>query len=189
MTLLLTPSDYVVLGGSIGSVATAVVAIRALVFAKRQVIEAQRQLRQSQALGHGDFLLRLDEALERHVKVHMLLQPDFAWGKNKGGPGSPDDWFLVTSYMGCFERVNFLIESRIEELEIVDKLYGYRVYNLVSNDIIRRKKLEDKERAPYWEEFIKLWLSLKSLHPEWQDYPGVKLPEAGPREQARSATA
>jgi len=188
MTLLLTPSDYVVLAGSIGSVATAVVAIRALVFAKRQVIEAQRQLRQSQALGHGDFLLRLDQALERHVKVHMLLQPDFAWGKNNGGPESPDDWFLVTSYMGLFERLNFLVESGIEELAIVDKLYGYRVYNLVSNDIIRRKKLEDEERAPYWEEFIKLWLNLKSRHPEWADYPRVRVPGAAKQEQAQSAT-
>ena len=57
---------------------------------------------------------------------------------------------------------------------MVDKFHGYRVYNIVSNDIIRRTKLEDKSVAVYWEEFIKLWLKLKLMHKkDWADYPDV----------------
>jgi hypothetical protein len=77
--------------------------------------------------------------------------------------------------MGLFERVNFLIEIGIEQLKMVDKFHGYRVYNIVSNNTIRKVKLEDAEAAAYWEEFIRLWLKLKSLHPEWNEYPNVVL--------------
>jgi len=170
----LTTSDYITLAGSIATTIAAVAAVVALIYARGQINEAQKQLRHSRAIAHGDFLLRLDEAFQRHTKVHMLLQPDFEWGNNKGGPASAEDWFLVTSYMGLFERVNFLIESEIEELAIVDKLYGYRVYNIVANNVIRRAKLEDKEIARYWEGFIELWRQLKSLHPNWSDYPEIK---------------
>lgn len=169
-----TTSEYIALAGSIATVVAAVAAVVVLIYARGQINEAQKQLRHSRAIAHGDFLLRLDEAFQRHTKVHMLLQPDFDWGNNKSGPVSPEDWFLVTSYMGLFERVNFLIQSEIEELAIIDKLYGYRVYNIVANDVIRRAKLEDKEIAPYWEGFIHLWLQLKSLRPNWRDYPEIK---------------
>jgi len=175
---LLTTSDYITLAGSIATAVAAVAAVVALIYARGQINEAQKQLRHSRAIAHGDFLLRLDEAFQRHTKVHMLLQPDFEWGRNKSGPASAEDWFLVTSYMGLFERVNFLIESEIEELAIIDRLYGYRVYNIVANDIIRITKLENKELARSWEGFIQLWLQLKSLRPNWNDYPKVERPRS-----------
>jgi hypothetical protein len=170
----LTTADYIALAGSIATAVAAVAAMAALIYARGQINAAQKQLQHSRAIAHGDFLLRLDEAFQRHAKVHMLLQPEFDWGNNKNGPTSPEDWFLVTSYMGLFERVNFLIQSEIENLAIIDKLYGYRVYNIVANNVIRRAKLEDKEIARYWEGFIQLWLQLKSLHPNWSDYPEIK---------------
>jgi hypothetical protein len=174
MVQQLTTADCIALVGSIATAVAAVAALVALIYARGQIKEAQKQLRHSRAIAHGDFLLRLDEAFQRHATVHMLLQPDFAWGSNKAGPVSPEDWFLVTSYMGLFERVNFLIESEIEELAIIDKLYGYRVYNIVANNVIRVAKLENKEIARYWEGFIHLWLQLKSLRPDWNDYPEIK---------------
>jgi hypothetical protein len=118
------------------------------------VKEAQKQLQHSRKIANLDALLRLDEAFQRHSEVHKLLQPAFKWGNNKGGPNSDEEWFMVTSYMGLFERVNFLIDIGIEELTMIDKFHGYRVYNIVSNDIIRRTKLENKTIAPYWREFI-----------------------------------
>lgn len=170
----LTTSDSIALAGSIATAVAASAAVIALIYARGQINAAQKQLQASRAIAHGDFLLRLDEAFQRHAKVHMLLQPQFEWGNNKSGPASPEDWFLVTSYMGLFERVNFLIQSEIEELAIIDKLYGYRIYNIVANNVIRRAKLEDREIARYWEGFIQLWLQLKSLHPDWGDYPEIK---------------
>lgn len=179
MLSALTLENIIGLVGSIGTAATAVAALVALVYAKGQVREAQRQLRQSRRVANGDFLLRLDEAFQRHNETHKRLQPMFEWGQNelgksKGGPSTNEDWFAVTSYMGLLERVNYLVKRRIVKLAIIDKLYGYRVSNVVSNDIIRKTKLETPT-AEYYQEFIQLWLALKELHPQWRDYPGITL--------------
>lgn len=172
----MSTAQYIEIAGSVASVLTGIAALVALIYAKGQVKEAQNQLRQSRTIAHLDFLLRLDEAFQRHTEVHTFLQPAFKWGNNKGGPESAEDWFMVTSYMGLFERVNFLVEMGLEELEMVDKFHGYRVYNIVSNDRIRQVKLEDPKTARYWVEFIKLWLKLKAIHDDWKDYPKVVRP-------------
>jgi hypothetical protein len=168
-------TDYIALAGSAATAITALIALFALVYAKDQVREAQKQLQHSRKIANLDALLRLDEAFQRHAEVHKLLQPNFGWGRNKGGPKSDEEWFMVTSYMGLFERVNFLIDIGIEELAMIDKFHGYRVFNIVSNDIIRQAKLEDERLARYWQEFIKLWLKLKDLHSDWDKYPKVTL--------------
>ena len=60
----LTTSDYITLAGSIATAVAAVAAVGALIYARGQINEAQKQLRQSRAIAHGDFLLRLDEAFQ-----------------------------------------------------------------------------------------------------------------------------
>lgn len=169
----LTMKDYVEVLGSAATALAAIVAVVALVYARGQVKEARKQLDHSRRVATFDALLRLDEAFQRHWEVHTFLQPDFKWGRNKGGPHNPEEWFMVTSYMGLFERVNYLIDMGIEDIEMVDRFYGYRVYNLISNDVIRTAKLENKTVAPYWREFIHLWLKLKPLHDDWESYPEV----------------
>lgn len=172
----LSTSDSIVLLGSVASGVTALVAIVAAVYAKGQIKEAQKQLQQSHRVAHGDFLLRLDEAFQRHTEVHKLLQPAFAWGQPGGGPSEDEDWFKLTQYMGLFERVNFLLKSEIMDLTTIDALYGYRLYNIVSNDTIRKVKLEKAKTAVYWENLIDLWLTLKVGHQgEWEQYPNVIL--------------
>lgn len=175
MVLTLASSDYIALLGSMSTAIAAGAAVFALIYAKNQVTEARNQLKNSRTIAYLDFLLRVDEAFQKHQEVHQLLQPAFAWGNNKAGPQSAEDWFKVTSYMGLFERVNFLIDIGAEQLEMVDKFHGYRVYNIVSNNTIREAKLENQKTAAYWEEFIRLWLKLKPLHPEWNEYPKVAL--------------
>lgn len=177
----LSTADCIALLAAIATaVATAVMAIVAsiaLVYAKGQIKEAQNQLQHSRRKAHGDFLLRLDEAFQRHLEVHKLLQPAFAWGKEKGrskaGPSDPEDWFKVTQYMGLFERINSLLKNEIVDLATFDDLYGYRLYNIVSNDTIRKVKLEDPTLAQYWEHLIDLWLKLKLRHNDWEQYPSV----------------
>jgi len=180
----LTTSDYIALLGSAGTAATAFVAIVALVYAKEQIKEAQNQLQQSRKVAHGEFLLRLDEAFQRHQEVQQLLQPGFAWGRNdqgrsKGGPSQAEDWFKVTQYMGLFERVNSLLKNETVDLDSIDAFYGYRLHNIVSNDTIRAQKLEAPATARYYENLIDLWLKLKARHPDWKEYPSVVLERKG----------
>jgi hypothetical protein len=178
MTISLSTADSIALLGSAATAVTAVVAVIAVVYARGQVREAQKQLQQSRKLAHGDFLLRLDEAFQRHDEIHKWLQPAFQWGKENGrsksGPESAEDWFMVTQYMGLFERVTSLLKNEITDLSTVDKYYGYRLYNIVSNDTIRQEKLENKRAAAYWEDFIDLWLKVKDRHNDWEAFPEVR---------------
>jgi len=174
----LSTPDAIALLGSAATAVTAIVAVIALLYAKVQIEEAQNQLQQSRKAAHGDFLLRLDEAFQRHNEVHRQLQPAFAWGKDptgrsKGGPSEPEDWFKVSQYMGLFERVNSLLKNETLDLASIDEFYGYRLYNIVSHDTIRAAKLEDPKAARYWEDLIDLWLKLKPRHDDWKEYPGV----------------
>jgi hypothetical protein len=172
--------EFITLVGSIGTVVTAIVALLALWYARGQVREAQKQLKLSQNTAHGNFLLSLDEAFQRHDEIHRRLQPAFEWGADKAGPASREEWFQVASYMGLFERISVMVKHNVLDAATIDQLYGYRMYNIVSNTIIRQAKLEDKEIAVYWREFIGLWLGLKvrhidKAHGKWDQYPNVTL--------------
>ena len=50
--------------------------------------------------------------------------------------------------MGLFERVKVLVDDKIIDIDTVDRLYGYRVDNIVNNETIRQAKLE-REKDSY----------------------------------------
>jgi hypothetical protein len=109
-------------------------------------------------------ILDLEEELARHEQVHTALSSvDQRWF----GPGeepSRAQWVTVETYMGLFERVENLIESGILEAAAVEENYGYRVSNLVADDLIYQEKLV--KRADGWRQFIRLWESLDRAHQE-----------------------
>lgn len=123
-----------------------------------------RQLRESKLIARGDFLLRLDDMLQQHNEVHTCLRPGGIWAESKHGPQSPEEWIAVERYMGLFERIKILIDNGSIDLPIVDRLYGYRVFNITANSVIRKAKLEDE--AASWSDFIDLWLALQRRRQE-----------------------
>jgi hypothetical protein len=68
------------------------------------------------------------------------------------------------AYLGLFERVCILFVGGSVGIDAIERLYGYRVYNLVNNDRIRTTKLEDPSIATYWIDFIQLWRALDRAH-------------------------
>jgi hypothetical protein len=117
------------------------------------LIFAGYQLRDSRRVAQGEFLLQLDEMFRHHQEVHLALRQG-DWSDGVSGPETNEEWAAVDAYMGLFERVYILIERKIIDKEIVDRLYGYRVRNIVTNDPIRQAKLV--EAREYWTDFIKL---------------------------------
>jgi hypothetical protein len=127
------------------------------------IVYAGLQLRGSQKVARGDFLLRLDQLLNEHNEIHTRLRPGGRWAKRGAGPESVEDWVAVERYMGLFERIYVLVKSGIVDLETISRLYGYRVFNIVRNERIHQAKLE--REAASWSDFIALWKSLESLRP------------------------
>jgi len=151
------------IAAAVGSLATAVsliFAAKALSYAGRQMQESRKVAEESKKITRGEFLLRLEEFFSQHIETHMRLRPGGEWSDGVTGPKNASEWGPVERYMGLFERIQVLIDDGIIDLATIDKLYGYRVFNIVENDVIRKTKLEGA-RAEYWQGFIKLWQGLK----------------------------
>lgn len=112
------------------------------------------QLRASRKIARGEFLLGLDEMFEMHHKVHRRLRPGGDWSDSGEGPTTADDWIAVERYMGLFERIQMLIEDNTISLKTIDRLYGYRLINIIDNKHIHEAKLV-REKAG-WQDFINL---------------------------------
>jgi hypothetical protein len=132
-----------------------VLALGGLLVALGGFAYAGRQLLFSQRSARGTFLLDLEEVLRYHDKVHLKL--DSADGENWNP--APDEWPAVEAYMGVFERIQLLIDWSILDIETVDRLYSYRILNIVNNDYIAKEKLGEK--AQFWPDFCRLWQSLE----------------------------
>lgn len=123
------------------------------------LVYTAEQIRRARKITLADFLLKLDDQIRNYDEVHSKLRPGGEWSKSSAGPQSPEDWIPVEKYMGLFERIQVMVESGIVPINTIKKFYGYRVTNIVSNEIIKQNKLEN--RAENWEDFINLAKALK----------------------------
>jgi hypothetical protein len=129
---------------------------------------AGRQLRESRLASRGGFLLELDDAFVRHGDIHRRLRPGGDWAGTGRGPDTADEWIAVEDYMGLFERIEVLIEGGILDAALVDRLYGYRVSNIVANRTIRQTKLIDGRKG--WTDFLRL---IQRLGAEGRGFPSL----------------
>jgi hypothetical protein len=149
---------------AIGTLVTGIVTAFGVAGAIGTVLYARKQLLIAQKTAYGDFLLRLDEAFVRHKVVHVKLRFGDKYPKVVRPFEFPKDWPAIESYMGLFERIQVLVEEKIIDIDVVDRLYGYRLFNIVANPVIYREKLV--KIADGWRDFIKLWLALQKQRDE-----------------------
>lgn len=138
------------------TLAFSVIAIIVSLFALLQV---ERQLRQDRSAAFGNFLLNLDQMMQSHQKTHLRLRPGGEWAVTGKGPVTQEDWADVDAYMGLFERIYVLIDKKVLDAETVNRLYGYRVNNIILNQKICKAKLVIN--ADSWTDFINLCEKLK----------------------------
>jgi hypothetical protein len=133
--------------------------------AREQLEQQSMELEQQSQTARGQFLLALHERFHKYEKIHNLLrneEANFKWWS--GAEPTSDEWAEVEAYMGLFERVWMLVKGKSIDIEVIERLYGYRIENIVINDKIRKTKLEDRELAIYWIDFIELWRALEEAH-------------------------
>lgn len=127
---------------------------------------AWEQLYQSKLIAKGTLMLKLEELsdLPSRTATHAKLRPSGQWGRNKGGPSGNEEWAEVDDYMGFFEHCELLLRAGSIQLSEFELLFGYRVTNLIRNDIIYKAKLiETKED---WKLFVALHARLNRYDPE-----------------------
>jgi hypothetical protein len=76
------------------------------------------------------------------------------WAKTGAGPVTAEDWAAVEDYMGFFEHCELLMRNGSLDTASFKALFGYRVENIIQNDVIVQAKL-DRERDD-WKLFISL---------------------------------
>ncbi len=130
----------------IGIFVTAVGSIASVV----GIILVLSQVRGSQKIAKGEFLLHLAELLGKHDAAYQAVMPDKNWSPGKDGVTSLD----MENYMSLFEQFKVLIDYGIIDFKVFERLYGYRIMLIVANDEIFNTSLQ--KYAVGWPDFIEL---------------------------------
>jgi hypothetical protein len=132
---------------------TDVVAAGGLVVTAVAAGAAVRQLRDAKEIARWQFMLAVDESLERFDELRHTL----AVGK------TPQERHLVQRYVGALERIGLLLEEGHISLERVDELYGSRLEKLLRNDGELVRFVVSKPTS--WHGFIYLWAQIRERRP------------------------
>jgi hypothetical protein len=128
---------------TVTDIATVILAIATMV----SLIYIGRQVRVTRQQTKGEFLLALDAQFEKVTGTarRVVSEPDYK--------PSGDDWIPVWQLMSVFERINIMVEDQILDVDIIDRLYGFVLMNILANDAVyERVKLTGAE----WQDFIDL---------------------------------
>ena len=128
---------------TISDVASIIVALATM----GSLLYISRQVRVSRQQTKGQFLLALDEQFEKTsaITVRLVNEPPFT--------PSGSDWAEVWRLMSIFERINIMVEDRILDVGLVDRLYGFRLLSLIANDAIYQRLASS---GAEWQDFIDL---------------------------------
>lgn len=126
---------------TLGDYATLIIAIAttaSLIYISRQVNVTRQQTK-------GQFLLALDEQIEKNRQVVGQIVNE------TGFVPVGEDWFKVWQVMSVFERMNIMLEDHILDIGVVDRLWGFLLVSIVGNDEIF-KRLE--ATGGEWQDFV-----------------------------------
>ncbi len=122
------------------SMIVALATMGSLLYISRQVNVTRQQTK-------GQFLLALDEQFEKSggIMIRLLTEQGFT--------PVDKDWLEVWGAMSVFERINIMVEDKILDIGIVDRLYGFRLLGLIANDPIYQRLASS---GTEWQDFIDL---------------------------------
>jgi hypothetical protein len=133
------------------------------------IIFVWNQVRASRRIAQGEFLLRLGELLMKHEPASRALTEGHwtsAEPNNKGVVQTESQWLPDESnnkgitliemirYVEVFDQMNILIDYRMIEPAVFQRLFGYRLYFIVANDYIYQDQLMNN--AQWWPDTIAL---------------------------------
>jgi len=144
--------------GAIAGLLAVAVGVFALWYASKQVKLGREQRRDASSSGLGQFLLQLDDAMQRHQAAHLKLRPGGEWYNSTDRPAD-NEMAEAIAYMGLFERVNIMIDLKLLPASVVNRLYGYRVGNIWANDRLMCEKLV--KLSGQWQDFLNLVKSME----------------------------
>ncbi len=115
------------------------------------------QVRATQRIARGEFLLKLEEQMQRYQPHYNALIAEGGWSPGDNGITLSD----MVLYMTLFEQMKLLIDLKILDFPVFVRLYSFRVIIVVCNDHVYNTLLSKNTNT--WPDFIGL---CKRLLPE-----------------------
>src|SRR5579871_1234156 len=133
---------------NISDIANLILAIATLILAIATMISVvyiARQFNLTREQAKGTFLLALDEQFEATnvMTRHLVNEPNFT-------PNS-DEWIQIWQLMSVFERVSVMVDDKILDVALVDRLHGFRLQLIIGNDAVYQRLLPT---GGEWRDFV-----------------------------------
>jgi hypothetical protein len=118
------------------------------------------QLRAGRKTTRAQFLTEIHRMFLHYDAVHKKLEgaeeADIAKQASAARNWNPTgaEWSDIRAYMGLFERLWILSESGVIDMSTLERLYGYRMRNVVRNDALRSYLLCHRLG---WSDFLRCW--------------------------------
>ena len=146
----------------IASLIIALATTGSLLYISRQVNVARQQAK-------GQFLLALDAQFEKFNDLTVRLVNE------QGFTPTGNDWREIWGLMSVFERINIMMEDKILDVGLIDRLHGFRLVSIIANDgIYQRLGTTSAE----WKDFINLCYAIADYRrkyvPDPADEPFIK---------------
>ncbi|HVU10499.1 MAG TPA: hypothetical protein VHD90_04440 [Phototrophicaceae bacterium] len=123
------------------AVATLILALATMI----SVIYIARQFNLTREQAKGTFLLALDDqfAGTNGVTRRLVSEPNF---KPEG-----DEWMRIWQLMSVFERMSVMVDDKILDIALVDRLHGFRLIVIIANDAVYQRL---QSTGGEWRDFV-----------------------------------
>jgi hypothetical protein len=80
-------------------------------------------------------------------------------------------WYEIVGLMSVFERISIMVDDKILDIGLVDRLHGFRLVVILSNDAIYQLV---KDTGAEWQDFIDLCYKIADVRAK-QGHPNDQL--------------
>ena len=113
------------------------------------------EFKEAQRIHRFDFLFHLDEAISTPHNIDIANR--VIKHESYGSITSIEEWNDLRRYMGIFERIQFLIDVEMVDIDHVSDIYFSKMERIVNHNEIYNRILKDSNG---WQRFHKLWCAL-----------------------------
>lgn len=126
---------------AISGIATSLTLIATIITVWVAISQMKKQSKLTKAANHIE--LRNMFTAENRFTVHANLRPGGDWNGNGLGPETQFDWLIVEDYLGLFENCEKMLRDKVLDKELFERSYLYRLKNIVANEKILSKKINN----------------------------------------------
>lgn len=166
--------------GALAALLSGLAAAAGLIFVGLQMSSGRR-------LAQAQFVNELARDIDAHSDAESCLDPQgrlYDVGCNLNTP----DKDQIEKYLNFFERVKYILDTGVLDMETIDGLFAYRFFHLVHNPNVQTQVLFEPGMYPYYRAIFELhgsWLQYRQSRKLPIPRPTTELPAKPPGPAAR----